>query len=517
MLWSLLKILVFVAIVGLLALGAGFLMETRGGVQITVAGTEYTLGPLQSVIAFGALVVAVWLFFKLLSLLIATLKFLNGDETALSRYFDRGRERKGYQALMDGLMALASGEGRIAMAKAQRAEKLLRKPEITNLLVAQAAEMTGDTRKAADTYKQLVTTPATRFVGVRGIMKQKLAEGDTETARKLAEKALALKPRHQETQDILLGLQTRARDWAGARSTLTAKLKSGSLPRDVFKRRDAVLALSEARGILDDTSPVEAQERAVEANRLSPDLVPAAAMAARAHIAKGKPRNATRLLKKAWEARPHPELAHAFAEIAPDETPRDRIKRFGVLSRLHPRHPETRLVMAELNVVAEDFPEARRALGDLATSGGDARACTLMAAIERGEGGSDAVVQGWLTRALNAPRGPQWVCDNCHHIHAEWAPVCDNCNSFDTLSWKTPQTPEITGVTGGGHLLPLIVGAAADDTGPLPPGETAGENGADPGRPEPEATDAPADADAVIEGAVESDGADTGTARQTLH
>ena len=53
MLWSLLKILVFVAIIALLALGAGFLMETSGGVQVTVAGTEYTLGPLQSVIALG--------------------------------------------------------------------------------------------------------------------------------------------------------------------------------------------------------------------------------------------------------------------------------------------------------------------------------------------------------------------------------------------------------------------------------------------------------------------------------
>ena len=37
-----------------------------------------------------------------------TLKFINGDETAISRYFDRNRERKGYQALSEGLMALAS-------------------------------------------------------------------------------------------------------------------------------------------------------------------------------------------------------------------------------------------------------------------------------------------------------------------------------------------------------------------------------------------------------------------------
>ncbi|MTH99106.1 heme biosynthesis protein HemY [Roseibium sp. RKSG952] len=461
MLWSLFKILVFVAIIGLLAMGAGYLMETSGGVQITVAGTEYTLGPLQSVIALGVLVFAVWLFFKLLGLLIATLKFLNGDETALSRYFDRSREQRGYQALSDGLMALASGEGRVALTKASKAEKLLNKPELTNLLVAQAAEMTGDTKKASDTYKKLVTNNATRFVGVRGIMKQKLAEGDDETARKLAEKALELKPRHQETQDVLLNLQTKAQDWAGARSTLTAKLKSGHLPRDVYKRRDAVLALSEAKDILDDTASVEQQEYAIEANRLSPDLVPAAAMAARAYIEKGKPRAATKILKKAWEVQPHPDLAHVFAEIAPDETPEERIKRFTALTRIHPENMETRLILAELNIVAEDFPEARRALGDVVEKQADARAYTLMAAIERGEGASDAIVQGWLAKALNAPRGPQWVCDNCHDIQPEWAPVCQNCHSFDTLSWQTPQTPEIATATGV-HMLPLIVGALED-------------------------------------------------------
>ncbi|MBO9452464.1 heme biosynthesis protein HemY [Tropicibacter sp. R16_0] len=462
MLWSLLKILVFVAIIALLALGAGFLMETTGGVQITVAGTEYTLGPLQSVIGFLVLVGAVWLFFKLLTLLIATLKFLNGDETALSRYFDRGREKRGYQALADGLMALASGEGRVAMSKAAKAEKLLQKPELTNLLVAQAAEMTGDTKKASETYKKLIGDNATRFVGVRGVLKQKLSEGDDDTALKLAEKALAIKPRHAETQDILLGLQTKSQDWTGARSTLTAKLKSGSLPRDVYKRRDAVLALSEAKDILSDTNSVEAQERAIEANKLSPDLVPAAAMAARAYIGKGKPKNAARLLKKAWDAQPHPDLAHAFAEVAPNESAAERVKRFAVLAKSHPQHMETRLVMSELNVVAEDFPEARRALGDLVERDDvDARTYTLMAAIERGEGASDAVVQGWLAKALAAPRGPQWVCDNCNEILPEWVPVCPNCGSFDTLTWKSSSSAEVTTATGA-HMLPLIVGSIED-------------------------------------------------------
>jgi len=482
MLWSLIKILLFVAIIAALTLGANWLMETGGGVQITFAGTEYTLGPLQSVIGILVLIFALWLLLKLLSFTVASLRFLSGDETAISRWFDRNRERKGYQALADGLMALASGEGRVAMSKAAKAEKYLRKPELTNLLTAQAAEMAGDTRKATETYRQLITNDATRFVGVRGIMKQKLAEGDTDTARKLAEKAFELKPKHEETQDVLLKLQAQAHDWAGARSTLGAKLKSGTLPRDVYTRRDAVLALSEAREVIDDEASIDARERAIEANRLSPDLVPAAAMAARSYISKGRPKNATRILKKAWEAQPHPDLAAAFAEIEPDETAEARVKRFTQLTRIHPEHAETKLLLAELNIVAEDFPEARRALGGLAESPeADARALTLMAAIERGEGASDAVVQGWLARALTAPRGPQWVCENCHNIHAEWTPICESCDALDTLAWRAPPRSEITSATGV-HMMPLIVGPK--------PGMAEPEPDPDP-VPEPDPDDVP--------------------------
>jgi HemY protein len=457
MLWSLVKIVLFVCVVAAAALGAGFLLETDGGMRIEVAGSEYTLGPLQSVVALILLVVAVWLFLKLLDISVAVWKFLNGDETALSRYFERNRQTKGYDALAEGMMALASGEGRTAMAKAAKAEKYLNKPELTNLLTAQAAELAGDRKKAEETYRKLVTDDATRFVGVRGIMKQKLADGDTETALKLAEKAFALKPKHEDTQDVLLKLQAQSEDWSGARETLNAKLKHGSLPRDVHKRRDAVLALSEARKIFDGDQTIEAREAAIEANRLSPDLIPAAVMAANSYTEQGQKKYASRVIKKAWDVLPHPDLAAAYAAIEPDEEAKARLKRFTALVKGQAKHPESIMLLTELHMANEDFPEARRALGDLFETDPTARSATLMAAIERGEGAEDNVVRGWLTRALSLPRGPQWICDNCQHIHSEWGPTCDNCESFDTLAWKTPPQSEVT-LPSGLEMLPLIVG-----------------------------------------------------------
>lgn len=462
MLLSLIKILAFVAAITALTFGATRLMDVEGGATISIGGQEATLGVLELVFALVALVVLVWLGLKVLRFLVVAFKFLNGDETAFTHYRMRNRERKGYDALSEGMMAIAAGEGHLALTKAERADKLLDKPELTTLLKAQAAEMTGNKGVAEESYKKLLGNAETRFVGIRGIVKQKLAEGDTDTAMALAQKGFALRPKHEEMQDILLKLQAEKADWSGARQTLGAKLKSGNLPRDVHKRRDAVLALSEARDVLDQGKDIEAREAAIEANRLSPDLIPAAVMAARSYISDSKPRYAARVLTKTWGAQPHPDIAAAFAEIAPDENPKERLKRFRALTKQHPADSETKMLLAELNIAAEDFPEAKRALGDLVETDPTARNLTLMAAIERGQGADDAVVRGWLTRAVTAPRGPQWICENCQHIHSNWEPVCGNCASIDTLAWKRPPVGEVA-MPVGAEMLPLIVGSQSDD------------------------------------------------------
>ncbi len=464
MIWSFVKIALFLAIVAGLTLGAAQLSDSGEMVRIVLLDTEFTLGALQAVILLGVLIVALWVVFKIVGFFVAFLRFVTGDETALSRYFDRNRERKGYQALAEGMLAVASGEARLAMSKAAKAERYLRRPELTNLLAAQAAEMNGDTRRAEHVYRKMLADQRTRFVGVRGLMGQKLADGDTDTALKLAQKAFALNPKNLEVQNTLFKLQTSAGDWKGARDVLLAKMRQGQIPKDLHRRRDAVLALQEARAVMDQSGSIEAQEAAITANKSSPDLIPAAALAAKAYIEQGNAKAATRVLLKAWEAQPHPDLAGVYASIEAQESAQDRLQRFEKLLALRPDHEETRLLRAELNIAAEDFPAARRAMGDLVETRPTARVLTLMAAIERGEGAEEAIVRGWLARAVTAPRGKQWCCDKCQNIQAEWGPVCDNCGGFDTLTWREPVQGGMP-LPNGAEMLPLIVGGASKGQG----------------------------------------------------
>jgi len=110
--WSFIKISIFLAIAGALAFGTTFLMDDPNGeVRIAFGGSEFSLTPVEFALIIIVAFLALLILLKAVSFLIALLKFVNGDETAVSRYFDKNRERKGFEALSDSIIALAAGDG----------------------------------------------------------------------------------------------------------------------------------------------------------------------------------------------------------------------------------------------------------------------------------------------------------------------------------------------------------------------------------------------------------------------
>jgi HemY protein len=461
MLWSVLKIILFVALAAALAFGVLWIVDQPGEVRVAFAGREFALTPIAALVALLVLLALALVILKIVGFIIALFRFLLGDETAISRYFSRRRERRGFEALADGLVALAAGDAKNATRKAQKAERLLARPDVTRIVGAQAAELAGDDQRAYEYYKAMLESDRTRFVGVKGLMHKKLAAGDTDTALALAKKAFALRPDNPGVLTALFDLQSKKEDWAGARETMNASMHARLLPRDVGTRRDAVLSLADARAAFAEGNETRGNAAALQANKLAPTLIPAAALAAEVHARTGYKRKAKKVVLGAWSANPHPELAQAFAAIEPTETPAERRTRFGMLITANPDHPESRLLSAELALADEDFPAARKALGDLAEREPTTRSLALMAAIERGQGAPDAVVRGWLAKALGASRGPQWVCGKCSHVHSGWVPVCEECGAFDTQNWKLPPHAEDPRIAGSA-TLPLLVGRDED-------------------------------------------------------
>ena len=95
MLWSLVKIVAFLAIAAALVFGLGWILETPGEVRIAFGPRELYVSPIGFLISVVLLVFLGILLLKLVGLLVAVVRFLLGDETAISRHFSRSRERRG--------------------------------------------------------------------------------------------------------------------------------------------------------------------------------------------------------------------------------------------------------------------------------------------------------------------------------------------------------------------------------------------------------------------------------------
>lgn len=404
MLGSLIRVLFFAGIVGAATWGVHRLTEGAGAVRIDVDGFEYALTPLAAAfglfLAFPAFVGV----FKAIGLAVAVQRFFVGGETAVGRFFNRRRERRGWEAMTRAMIALAEGDGGTAKARATKAEYLLKNHDLARLVTARAAEMIGDSAKARACYKALAEEKKTAYIGVRGLIELAQSAGNEDRALKLATQAHRLRPEDPWVLDTLYALQSRSFDWRGARKTLAEQRRAGFAPKAEADRRDATLALAQAEDAEECGRVEEARKLAVEAARLDPANADAVSTAARHLVAAGCERKAGRTIVQAWRIRPCPQLAAAYAAIKPDETPGERVKRFQTLLEANGAGAEPNLVRAELALTVGDWAGARRAIERIGEAEPSARSCAIMAAVARCEGEPDAVVRGWLARALGTPR-----------------------------------------------------------------------------------------------------------------
>ncbi len=352
------------------------------------------------------------------------------------------RRRKGYRVLTRGLVAVAAGEGDEANRHAKRAKSLIKEDQpLTLVLLAQAAQLSGDSAAAQKYFNRMLDNPETEFLGLRGLIMDASRKGDTGTALILARRAEALRPHAPWINSTLFELQTQSGLWADAHKTIERSGRKRQVPPPLVKRRKALVLFQKARQEAAAGDAVTATDAALRAVGLAPDFPPAAALAARL-VASGRPRKATRIIERAWRTMPHPDLAEAYVELSENDPPARRLKRVTRLAGMNPGHGESRLAVAEQALDAGLWGVAWNNLKPLvdgvngSTAHPGARACRLMARYQQGKNGDQTAAAEWEARAQKADDGLVWRCTQCGHTGPEWLALCPGCEGFDTARWQ---------------------------------------------------------------------------------
>ena len=418
------RVVLFLVALALIATGFVWFADRPGDVAVTWMGYRLETSLMVAALAIAALIVAVMIVWSILR------GILRSPEQ-VSLFFRHRRAMKGYLAISRGLIAIGSGDLRIARKSADEAARLSPGDPLMLLLTAQSAQMAGDRSGAERAFHEMTRHDNTRLLGLRGLYIEAQRRNDPQGARRVAEEAAKAAPALTWAGQAVLDDRCANADWAGALEAL--EHMKGALDKADYRRKRAVLLTARALA-LDEIDRDASRSAVLDAVKLAPDLVPAAALAGRRLAEAGDQRRAGKILTTAWQLNPHPDIAEAYANLRFGDTARARLTRMQSLADKVQGQLEGALAVARAAIDAGEFAVARATLAPYVTAP-TRRVATLMAEIEENEHGDEGRVREWMGRAMRASGDPVWTADGV--VSDRWLPVSPN-GRLDGYQWRVP-------------------------------------------------------------------------------
>lgn len=421
------RVVGFLLLVALLALGATWIADQGGDLVLTVGQWRVQTTPLVATLGFIVVLTACLLAWSILRALWRTPRRVRDSHRTR-------RDAKARHAITHGLIAIGHGDTSAARKHAQAARRLAANDPLALLLHAQSAQLDGDREGAADAFRQMAGRSDTRLLGLRGLFVEAQRADDPQAAVQIAEEALRVSPGVTWASQAVLGMRCAERDWSGALKLVERDFEAGVIDKKSYRRQRGVLLT--ARAMECESSDRDlARDSIQEAIKLAPTLVPAAVLAAKFHSEAHQTRRAMRIIEAAWLAHPHPDLAGAYAHVKLGDSARQRLARIESLTAKTPDHLESRIALARAAIDAQEFAVARDALAPL-VSAPTQRVAMLMAEIERSEHGDTGRARAWMQRAVRALHDPVWTADG--YVSDVWQPVSPVTGQLDAFRWQTP-------------------------------------------------------------------------------
>jgi HemY protein len=483
------RVVFFLVVVGALALGVAWLADRPGEVVVTWQGLRIETSLMVLGAAFLAAMAILGLLWTLASAVLRS-------PFAFFNFLHHRRGERAYEAISRGLVAVGAGDHVAARKHAAEVNRIAPAEPLALLLSAQTAQLAGDREAADRTFRAMASRADTKALGLHGLFIEARRRDDAESARAFAEEAARTHPTLGWAGKAVLEFRCAIGDWAGALALL--EHNGRTIDKETYRRHRAVLLTARAIAA-EEGDRDNAKAFALEAVKLAPSLVPAAALAGRLLAEGGELRKASRIVAKAWRANPHPDLAQAYAELRFGDAARDRLKRIEALVKATPGEIEGALAHARAALEAQEFGKARAALAPYLAAP-TRRLALLMAALERAERNDEGRAREWMARALNAAPDPAWTADG--HVSDRWLPVSPVSGRLDAFTWRVP----LTGLVNAPVIEPESSPPAAVVTTGLPSREgapalhekIASGRGAAPSRPPAPPAPAQPKPDAVI-------------------
>ena len=385
----------FFTFLGLVAAAASWLADHPGTLRLDWLG--YRINTSVAVLVFSIALIAL-----VTALLYRFWIDLNRAPRRILNAFKERRRQRGFVALSQGLVAVASGDVADAKRQARRAESLLAEPAMTQLLSAQAAQLSGDAQAATRYFTDMLAQGDTEFLGLRGLLMQAMKRDDQAEALEYAKRAFSLQPKSDWVAKTLFELQVRSRHWADAEKKMQAAVKHKTLLASDVSADYATIHFQLSLAALDNRDEDNALKHAVAAHDMAPAFIPAALHLARLYITTARPRKAAPVIEAVWAHEPHSSLLDTYWAATESGDAMARVRAAQVLLGHNPDHLESRLAVAGAALDARLWGVARTQLEAAVEDGATGRVCQMMASLAEAEHGDRDQARDWLMRVATA-------------------------------------------------------------------------------------------------------------------
>jgi HemY protein len=426
------RVVVYLLVVALIAAGAVWLAERPGEVIITWQGQRLDTSVMVLLVTVAAIAVGTTFLWSLI-------RFIVRSPGMLARARERSRGLRGYRAVSQGLIAVGAGDVGAAKKFTDEAKRIAPAEPLTLLLSAQTAQLSGERSTAVRTFEEMAGRSDTKMLGLHGLYIEARRRNDPHAALLYAEEAAKQETVPPWAGQAVLEFRSIAGDWSGAIERLERNYTSGLIDKTAYRRQRAVLLTAQALAS-EETDRDRAKALVLEAVKLAPTFVPAAALAGRMLGEAGELRKASRIIEAAWVWNPHPDLADAAAHLRPGDSARERLSRIEALAaKSTPGQDaqgkaEAALAVARSAIDAQEFAKARETLAPLQAAP-TRRVAALMAELEMRQS-DEGRAREWMARALTARRDPAWTADG--FVSDRWLPVSPVSGRLDAFEWRDP-------------------------------------------------------------------------------
>jgi len=262
------RILIFLACVVAIGAGLAFAASLPGELVMMVGSQRIVTSPFIALCLFLLLVIVTLLGLWLIKTIIRAPR-------TIRNHLGGKRQERGLQILGQGLVAVMSGDVKSARRLTRQSQKLLgaQSQPLLHLLAAETKRLESDHAGAVEIFHTMCDDPHMRLIGLKGLYREAINNGEEENAGRYAAKAARISPSLEWASRA--GIASFVRDGAWEEALLLLDRHEKALTKSRVKELDlihwrVVLMCAQARDIAHKDDPTQARDIAFKAQRKSP-------------------------------------------------------------------------------------------------------------------------------------------------------------------------------------------------------------------------------------------------------